>query len=237
MMAFSLFKERVIDVPEYRIDAKIKAPIISVDVWLVNQETGEKIYHVPDAQFPNPIEVRLKNTGKKPIENLEVILEFVATGDFTLSDERYSVKPKRGFSEVNLSTLKNTERRVKLDLFNPGDEFMYSATATRPVTAIAYARFPGLSFYQEYTPVGPHDNIFRLFVISFLALSGMYGMFLVGRVQKRIIERYGIRNILREGFIKVYWGDRTKTERLHFCTGFFLAIISCLLLAKLISNT
>lgn len=235
--AFALFKERLIDVPEYRINAKIKAPLAKVDAWLVNQDTGEKTY-MPDIPGINPIEVRLKNTGKKPIENLEVVLEFLVTGDFDLFDEVFFVKPKRGFSKINFSKPKNTERRITLDLFNPKDEFMYFATGTRPVMAIAYARFPGLSFYQEYTPVGPYDNILRLSMIILLALSAFYGIFLAYYVHKRIIKQNEIRNILKRGFINVYWSDRTKTERLWFCSGFCLALFSCLLiLAILISAT
>ena len=222
--------------PDYRIKANIRAPLARVDAWLVDQKTGEKIY-IPDTQGPNPIQVLLKNTGKKPIENLEVIMEFEATGDLSLSDEKYSTKPDKGFGSVTFSKPKNTERRVRLGLFNPGDELMYFAIGSRPVMVTTYAKFPGLSFYQQYSPVGQHDNFIRLFEISFFALSSAFGILLFFSVQKMIIEQYGIRNILRRGFINTYWNDRTKKEKLRFYLGFSLALISGVILAKLISNT
>jgi hypothetical protein len=61
-----LIKEKLLDTPDYRMNAKIKAPLAKVDTWLVYEKTGQKIY-LPDGEGPNPIEVRLKNTGKKPI--------------------------------------------------------------------------------------------------------------------------------------------------------------------------
>ena len=57
----------------------LKAPLTKVEAWLVNAETGKKI-SMPDFPGLNPIEVRLKNTGKKPIENAEFVLEFVRKG-------------------------------------------------------------------------------------------------------------------------------------------------------------
>ena len=73
MIAFN----RLFDVPDYKINTNIKAPLGKTSLELVNQETGERI-PLPDPGGPNPIEVHLKNTGKKPIANLEVILEFEA---------------------------------------------------------------------------------------------------------------------------------------------------------------
>jgi hypothetical protein len=143
---------KLIETPDYRISAEIKAPLVKVETLLINRETDEKI-SLPDGQGLNPIEVLVTNTGKKPIEKVEIILEFLATGDFQLFDEKcYPIKPERGFEKIDISAPNKTERRVKLDLFNPGDEFLYLATGTRPVRAIAYTRFPGLSFYQEYKP-------------------------------------------------------------------------------------
>ena len=152
-------KERLIDTPDLQIIAKIKAPLSKVDVWLVNAKTGEKI-HLPDAQspIPNPIEVNLKNAGKKEIKNLEVTLEFAATGELDLSDERYSTKPEKGFGEIRFSKRSKTKHLITLGLFNPRDELTFFALGSRPVTVIAYSKFPGLSFYQEYYP-GKRDNI------------------------------------------------------------------------------
>jgi hypothetical protein len=229
------FTEKIFAVPDYQINAKIKAPLGRVDMWLESQ-TGEKIY-IPDAPGPNPIEVHLINTGKKPIKNLEFIMEFMGTGDLSLSDEWYSVKPIKGFGSISFSKPRNTERRVIFDLFNPGDEWMYFATGWRPVTVITYAKFPGLSFYQEYNPVGKHDNFIRLFVLIFLSLCIVFGMILVVFIQKIIIKQYGIRNILRKGIINAYWNDRTTRERLLFYYGFSLAILSSIILVKLISDT
>ena len=148
-LLFPTIKERVLDTPDYRINAKIEAPLAKVEAWLVNKDTGKKI-SMPDAGLGiNPIAVQLKNTGKKPIHNVEFVLEFVATGNFNLFDEGYSVKPERGFGKINISAPNGTERRVNIDLFNPGDEFIYLATGTRPVTAMVYTKLPGLSFYQN----------------------------------------------------------------------------------------
>jgi hypothetical protein len=232
MIAFT----RLFDVPDYKINANIKAPLVKTSLELVDQVTGES-YPLPDPGGPNPIEVHLKNTGKKPIANLEVILEFEAVGDFNLLDEKYAVKPGKGFGKINLSAPKNVERRVRLELFNPGDEFMYFATGTRPVKIIAYSKFPGLSFYQHYSPVGKYDKIIRLSVIIFLVISTFFGLLSVCIVQKRIIEQCGIWNISDRGFINVYWYDRTKRERLFFYAGFCLVLLSGISLAKVISNT
>jgi hypothetical protein len=168
---------------------------------------------------------------------VEVVLEFVTTGDFRLFDEEYSVKPGKGFGKINFSRPKDTERRVEFDLFNPGDELMYFAIGTRPVTVIAYSRFPGLSFYQEHSPIGKYDNMIRFSMIGFIGLIAGYGILLFCIVQKQIIEQYGVRNILGRGFVNVYWNDRTKTERLFLWAGLYLAIFSCLMLAILISST
>ena len=222
-------KERLIDIPDLQIIAKIKAPLSKVDAWL-ESETGEKI-HLPDAPSPflNPIEVNLKNTGKKEIKNLEVTLEFVATGELNLLDERYSTKPEKGFGKISFSKPSETKRLVTLSLFNPRDEFTFFAFETRPVTVIAYSKFPGLSFYQEYYS-GKRDNIDNIFfysMIIFYVLSAVVSLLPVCFVQKRIIEQYGIRKILSRGIINVYWNDRTGTERLYFWMGgICLALIS-----------
>ena len=181
---FISFKQRLIDVPEYRIEAQIKAPLIKAVGQLVSEDTGKK-YDLGDIEA-NPIEVRLMNTGKKPIERVEVVLEFVPTaGQFHLFDEGYAVEPKKGFGKVNISRPMNTERRIEFDLFNPGDVLTYFGIGNRPVTVIAYSRFPGLSFYQEYSP-GKHDML-RGFVIGFIGFSACYGIFLFCFTQKKII--------------------------------------------------
>jgi hypothetical protein len=231
----SMIKEWILYVPDYQINAEIKAPLAETRLELINQETG-KVIRLPDPGGPNPIEVHLKNTGKKQIENLEVILEFITTGDFDLFDEEYAVNPKKGFDKITFSRPKNTERRIKFDLFNPGDEFIYLATGTRPVTAIVYSRFPGLSFYQEYSPLGKNYKIWRLFNIIFIAFSAVFSLILVYFVQKRIIKQYGIRKILSSGIINVYWKDRTGTEKLYFWVGLCLLFLSCPMLMSLIKN-
>lgn len=224
-------------VPDYRITAEIKAPLAKASLSLVNEKTGEEI-NIPELQDlgPNPIEVHLKNTGKKPIENLEFIIEFISKGNLNLSDEIYSVKPKRGFGSISFSKPKNTERRVIFGLFNPGDEWIYFATGWCPVTVTTYTKFPGLSFYQEYSPTGQNYKIWRLFNIVFIAFSAVFSLILVCFVQKRIIEQYGIRKILSRGIINAYWNDRTGKERFHFWAGIWLLLISCLMLTSLIKN-
>jgi hypothetical protein len=148
----TIFKEKVIDVPDYRMDAYICAPLSKVKAELVNIDTG-KVIELPDgAQMPNPIYVRLKNAGKKPIENAEIVLEFQATGDFQLSGEGYKTKPEKGFGKIDIIGTKDRERRIRFALFNPGDQFEYFAMGTRPVTVVAYSKLKGLSFYQKQSP-------------------------------------------------------------------------------------
>jgi hypothetical protein len=235
VVSINLCKERVIDVPEYRIEAKIRAPLTKAPATLVNATTGEK-YDLGDTEGPNPIEVLLENTGKKPIENLEVVLEFISKGEFSLFDEEYSSKPEKGFGKITFRKPTNTERHVKMALFNPGDKFIYLATGNWPVTIIAYSKFPGLSFYQEYSPTGKYDNMIRFSMIGFIGLVAGYCIFLFCFVQKQIIEQYGVKNILSRGLVNVYWKDRTRTERLFFWAGLFLGILSCLSLAILINQ-
>jgi hypothetical protein len=170
------------------------------------------------------------NTGKKPIENVEFVLEFVATGKFSLLNEEYGVMP--GFGKVNISSPKKSKRLIKLELFNPGDDFIYSAIGTKPVKIISYTKFPGLSFYQEYSP-GKRGGLYYT-VIVLLAIFACYGLFIVFIVQKEIIKQYGIRNILNRGFINVYWNDRTKTEIVFLFMGFSIALLSCLTLVTIL---
>lgn len=229
-ITFIIIKERIFDVPDYRITAKIQAPLLDVKGWLVEEKTGKTI-ELPNFQGGiNPIEVLLKNTGKKPIENIEVILEFLATGDFSLSDEEFAVKPDKGFGKVEFKKPNNMERRVKLSLFNPGDEFMYFATGSRPVKVITYSRFPGLTFHQEYW-VGKYYTPIRLSIFILISLFIVYGLFLSSLVQKRIIKQYGIMNIPKRGFLNVYWNDRHKTEREIFFYGLTISILSSIFLA------
>lgn len=235
-LLFPTIKERVLDTPDYRINAKIEAPLGKIEMWLVNEKTGEK-FSIPDAQLPaNPIEIHLKNTGKKPIENVEFILAFEATGNFSLLDEKFGVTPPGWVDKVKFSKPKDTERRVKLELFNPGDEFIYLATGTRPVTAIVYTKFPGLSFYQEYSPFGQKYIIIRRIMIGFCIFSAFFGILLIFVVHKIIIAQYGIKNTLSRGIINIYWNDRTKREIFNLFGGVFLALFSCLFLVNLIGN-
>jgi hypothetical protein len=149
---FTIFKEKVIDVPDYRMDAYICAPLSKVKAELVNVDTG-RVIELPDgAQWPNPIYVRLTNTGKKPIENVEIVLEFQATGEFRLSEEGYKTKPEKGFGKINIIRTKDIERRISFALFNPGDQLEYFATGSRPVTVVAYTKLRGLSFFQKQSP-------------------------------------------------------------------------------------
>lgn len=235
-LIFSALKWLIPSTPEYQLSADIKAPLAKVDTWLVNQKTGGKTY-LPNAQWAaNPIEVHLKNTGKKPIENLEIVIEFVATGEISLLGEEYAVKPEIGIDKIKFSEPKKTERRAKLDLFNPGDEFIYSAIGTRPVKARVYAKFPGLSFYQEYSPIGSYDYMIHYLVIIFLALSAIFGLFLVYSGQKNVIRQYGFRNIISRGLANVYWSDRSWRERYLFFVGLFITLFTCLILFKQIIN-
>lgn len=147
----TIFKEKIIDVPDYRMDAYICAPLSKVKAELVNVDTGGAI-ELPDAQGPNPIYVRLTNTGKKPIENVEIVIEFQATGEFRLFNEGYRTKPEKGFGKIDIARTKDIERRISFALFNPGDQLEYFATGTRPVTVFAHTKLRGLSFYQEQSP-------------------------------------------------------------------------------------
>lgn len=149
---FAIFKEKMIDVPDYRMDAYICAPLSKVKAELVNVDTGKVIELPYGAQWPNPIYVRLTNTGKKPIENAEIVLEFQASGEFQLTEEGYKTKPEKGFGKIDTIRTKDRERRIRFALFNPGDQLEYFATGTRPVTVVAYTKLRGLSFYQEQSP-------------------------------------------------------------------------------------
>jgi hypothetical protein len=107
---------------------------------------------VPNAKGPNPVSARFTNVGKKPLENLDVVLEFNAPEGIDIMDQCYTTKPARGFGKVEILEDGPSRRIVRIALLNPGDEIEYSALATRPVTIIAYAKFPGLSFYQMQSP-------------------------------------------------------------------------------------
>ena len=151
-IVFTIFKEKVIDVPDYRMNAYICAPLSKAKMELVNVDTGKAI-ELPDGdQGPNPIYVRLKNTGKNPIENAEIVLEFQATGEFQLSEEGYKTKPETGFGKIDIIRTKDGERRIRFALFNPGDQLEYFATGSRPVTVVAYTKLRGLSFFQKQSP-------------------------------------------------------------------------------------
>jgi hypothetical protein len=149
--AIGLVKERFFNVPDFGMESQICAPLAKAEASLVNVATGQVI-PLPNATGPNPISARFINVGKKPLENLDVVLEFDAPERIDITDQSYTTKPERGFGSVDILEDGPNRRRIRIALLNPGDELDYSAIGTRPVTIIAYAKFPGLSFYQKKRP-------------------------------------------------------------------------------------
>ena len=150
-VAIGLFKERVIDVPDFSLESRICAPLTKVTASLENLDTGQ-VFPIPNAPALNPMRARFVNAGKKALEELEVVLEFVSVGDIDITDERYTTKPSRGFGAIEIVKDGRNRRTLRIALLNPGDELEYSAMGARPATVVSYAKVPGLSFYQLQRP-------------------------------------------------------------------------------------
>jgi hypothetical protein len=151
VMAVGLVKERWLDTPDFGLEARICAPVVKVEAAFVNDKTGQ-VVPVPNPEGANPVRARFRNVGRKPLEGLEIVLEFQAAGGTRVSAERYATKPERGFGRVEIVGDEPNRSRIRIALLNPGDEVEYSAVGTRSAMILAYAKFPGLSFYQAVRP-------------------------------------------------------------------------------------
>jgi len=58
----------------------------------------------------------------------------------------------------------------------------------------------------------------RHLIIGSLVLAAV-GILLISSVQSRIIRQHGIWHFQKRGFAKVYWDDRTTTEKWCFWVG------------------
>ena len=150
-VATGLAKDKLLDTPDFALQASICAPVTKVTAKLVNIETGEEI-PLENPEAPNPVEVRFRNVGKKQLENIELVLEFSANGELRLQNQRYVTKPPVGFGKVVFVDETPNRKRIQITLLNPKDEFLYFADAGRPTTIVAYSKAPGLSFYQLQRP-------------------------------------------------------------------------------------
>lgn len=146
-----LLKERLFETPDFGLQSRIFAPVTKVEASFTNVETG-KVIPVPNPEALNPIHTRFINVDKRPLENLEIVLEFHAVDGTAITDQRYLTKPERGFGKLKIVEDGASQRRIQVALLIPGDEVEYSAMASRPVTILAYAKLPGLSFYQTKEP-------------------------------------------------------------------------------------
>ncbi len=146
-----VIKERFFDSPEFGLEGRICAPVVKIKAELVNVETKEVI-PIPNPEDVIPVWAQFTNVGKKPLENLEIVLEFHAPGGTRVTNHRYATKPERGFGKVEILEDAPNRSKIRIALLNPRDELYYSAIGSRPVTILVYAKFPGLSFYQVQPP-------------------------------------------------------------------------------------
>ena len=150
-LATGFAKDKLFDTPDLALQASICAPVTKNTAKLVNIETGKE-YPIENPEFPNPVEVRFRNVGKKQLENIELVLEFAANGAVRLQNQSYATKPPVGFGKVTFVDETPNRKRVQIALLNPKDEFLYFADAVRPTTIVAYSKAPGVSFYQLQRP-------------------------------------------------------------------------------------
>ena len=150
-LATGFAKDKLFDTSDFALQANICAPITKITAKLVSVETGKE-YRVENPESPNPVEVRLRNVGKKQLENIEIVLEFSANGEVRLQNQGYITNPPVGFGKVGFIDETPNKKRIQIALLNPKDEFIYTAYAVRPTTIIAYSKVPGMSFYQLQKP-------------------------------------------------------------------------------------
>ena len=149
--AINVAKDKLLDTPDFALQASICAPVTNMTAKLVNINTGKE-YPIENPAHPNPVEVSFRNVGKKPLENIEFVLEFTANGEVDLQNQRYATKPPVGFGRVTFVDETPKKKRIQIALLNPKDEFSYFADAVRPTTIAAYSKAPGISFYQLQGP-------------------------------------------------------------------------------------
>ena len=150
-VATGIAKDKLLDTPDFALQASICAPVTKITAKLVNINTGKE-YPIENPAFPNPVEVSFRNVGKKPLENIEFVLEFTANGEVDLQNQRYVTKPPVGFGKVTFVDETPKKKRIQIALLNPKDEFSYFADAVRPTIIAAYSKAPGISFYQLQGP-------------------------------------------------------------------------------------
>ena len=150
-LATGFAKDKLFDTPDFALQASICAPVTRNTAKLVNVKTGKE-YPIENPEFPNPVEVRFRNVGKKQLENVELVLEFTANGEVRLQNQSYATKPPLGFGKVVFVDETPNRKRIRIALLNPRDEFSYFADAVRPTTIVAYSKAPGMSFYQLQRP-------------------------------------------------------------------------------------
>ena len=142
---------KLLDTPDFALQASICAPVTKMTLKLVNIDTGKE-HPIENPALSNPVEVSFRNVGKKPLENIELVLDFTADGEVDLQDQRYATKPPVGFGKVTFVDETPKRKRIQIALLNPKDEFLYLADAARPTTIAAYSKAPGISFYQLQKP-------------------------------------------------------------------------------------
>ena len=150
-VAIGIAKDKLLDTPDFALQASICAPVTKMTAKLVNIDTGKE-YPIENPALSNPVEVSFRNVGKKPLENVELVLDFTANGEVDLQDQRYATKPPVGFGKVTFVDETPKRKRIQIALLNPKDEFLYLADAARPTTIAAYSKAPGISFYQLQKP-------------------------------------------------------------------------------------
>lgn len=143
------FLPKIFDTPKYSIKANVCSPS-EISVELVNANTGEK-YPVKGG-FPVPIYVSFQNTGKEPLVDIKLNIDFITDKtDFKLQEEGYITKPPKGFGNVQIEKNGN-QRIIQIPLFNPGEILIYEAFGNYPVKTQTYTKTSGLSFFSEVSP-------------------------------------------------------------------------------------